>query len=53
MARLTADYRFDLDRTITGTYFALRWGLVAIAAAFPLVLVVGGFLFHGGSCSLP
>jgi hypothetical protein len=47
MARVTASGRFDLDRTFEATYFGLRWGLVALAAAFPLLLWWGGAKFYG------
>jgi len=46
MTRLTEIGEFDLDKTITVTYFALRWAIVGIAVAFPLLLWVGGCLVY-------
>lgn len=35
----------DLQKHITATYTSLRWGLVVIAFAFPVLLYVGGRFF--------
>jgi hypothetical protein len=35
----------ELDRTITETYFTLRWGMVIIAVVFPILLWAGGVRF--------
>lgn len=32
----------ELQDHMSGTYFSLRWGMVAIAFAFPLILWIGG-----------
>jgi len=42
MVRLNENGEFDLDKTITATYFTLRWTIVGIAVAFPPVLYIGG-----------
>jgi hypothetical protein len=42
MTRLTVTGEFDLDKTITATYFTLRWAIVGIAVAFPPLLWIGG-----------
>jgi len=42
MTRLTETGEFDLDKTFTATYFTLRWAIVGIAVAFPLLLWIGG-----------
>jgi hypothetical protein len=42
MTRLTETGEFDLDKTIQATYFTLRWAIVGIAVAFPLLLWAGG-----------
>lgn len=47
MTRRLPTGEFDLDTTITETYFGLRWLMVAMAAAFPLLLWWGGELAHG------
>jgi len=46
MTRLTETGEFDLDTTITATYFTLRWAIVGIAAAFPPLLWMGGCRFY-------
>jgi hypothetical protein len=39
----------ELQDHIAGTYFSLRWGMVAMAFAFPVVITLGGsFLFKVG-----
>lgn len=39
----------ELQDHMAGTYFGLRWGMVAIAIAFPILVAIGGvFLFHTG-----
>lgn len=45
--RATPSGEFDLDTTAAATYFSLRWGMVAVAAALPLLLWFGGRLFDG------
>ena len=47
MTRLIETGEFDLDKTITATYFTLRWAIVGIAAAFPLLLWIGGWWVYG------
>jgi hypothetical protein len=42
MVRLKAKGEFDLDRTMLATYFSLRWATVAMAVAFPPLMVIGG-----------
>ncbi|HEU0177431.1 MAG TPA: hypothetical protein VFV58_24475 [Blastocatellia bacterium] len=37
----------QLQKHITGTYISLRYGLIAIAVAFPLILWLGGHLRQG------
>lgn len=46
MVRLTPSKQFDFAATITDTYFALRIGLAAMAAALPLILWWGGKLVY-------
>jgi hypothetical protein len=46
MVRLTTVGEFDMDRTMVATYFTLRWATVAMAAAFPPLMVIGGW-WHG------
>ena len=46
MLRQDANGRFDLETTITDTYFDLRWGMVGMAVAFPVLLWFGGRLVH-------
>ncbi len=36
----------ELDTSITATYFSLRWGMVIIAVAFPILLWLGGSWFR-------
>lgn len=39
----------ELQDHMAGTYFGLRWGMVAIAFAFPIVIAAGGyFVFNSG-----
>ena len=39
----------ELQDHMAGTYFSLRWGMVVIAFAFPIVVTLGGFfLFKSG-----
>ena len=37
----------ELQDHMSGTYFSLRWGMVAIAFAFPLVLWIGDMFVEG------
>jgi hypothetical protein len=46
MTRRLPTGEFDLDTTITETYFGLRWLMVAMATALPLLLWWGGELVH-------
>lgn len=38
----------DAQRLVARTYYALRWGLGALAALFPFVLLIGEHIAHSG-----
>lgn len=44
-----SDNEVELRRHILSTYLSMRWGMLLIALAFPVVLWIGGWAFHGWS----
>jgi hypothetical protein len=44
MVRITQEGEFDFDQTMKATYFGLRWAIIVVAVALPLLLWWGGYL---------
>src|SRR5215210_3729210 len=44
-----SDNQVELRRHILSTYLSMRWGMLLIALAFPVVLWIGGWAFHSWS----
>ena len=40
----------ELQDHMAGTYFSLRWGMVAIAIVFPILVAIGGVYYFIPAC---